>query len=78
LWFLKRTTSCPWGEVKPTVFIVYLISSSYTFLFRHNVDYECILIFKGRLQEEEQQLILKGRGSYDGRHENLVNVVTQF
>ncbi|XP_031565846.1 deleted in lung and esophageal cancer protein 1-like [Actinia tenebrosa] len=49
-----------------------------TFVARHNVEYECVLIFKGRLHEEEQHVVLKGRGSYDGRHENLVNVVTQF
>ena len=37
-----------------------------------------MFIFNGSLEEEEQKLVVRGKGSYDGRHENLVNVLTDF
>lgn len=43
---------------------------------RHNVEYECVVLISGRLHEEEQRLVLRGRASYDQRHERLVNVTT--
>ncbi|XP_078378630.1 deleted in lung and esophageal cancer protein 1-like isoform X2 [Oculina patagonica] len=47
-----------------------------TFTAKHNVEYECVVIVSGQLQEEEQRLVLRGRASYDQRHERLVNVTT--
>ncbi|KAL9968187.1 hypothetical protein ACROYT_G026530 [Oculina patagonica] len=47
-----------------------------TFTAKHNVEYECVVIVSGQLQEEEQRLVLRGRASYDERHERLVNVTT--
>ncbi|XP_068670431.1 uncharacterized protein [Montipora foliosa] len=42
----------------------------------HNIEYECVVIVSGHLQEEEQRLVMRGRGSYDQTHEGLVNVTT--
>ncbi|XP_068749074.1 deleted in lung and esophageal cancer protein 1-like [Montipora capricornis] len=42
----------------------------------HNSEYECVVIVSGQLQEEEQRLVMRGRGSYDQTHERLVNVTT--
>jgi len=47
-----------------------------TFTAKHNVEYECVVIVSGQLQEEEQRLVMRGRGSYDQTHERLVNVTT--
>lgn len=47
-----------------------------TFTSKHSVEYECVVIVSGQLKEEEQRLVLRGRGSYDQRHERLVNVTT--
>jgi len=47
-----------------------------TFTAKHNVEYECVVIISGQLQEQEQRLLLRGRASYDQRHERLVNVTT--
>ncbi|XP_070564757.1 deleted in lung and esophageal cancer protein 1-like [Ptychodera flava] len=44
------------------------------FTAKHNTDYECIFVFQGMLGEETRKLCVKGQGSYDGRHEALVNI----
>ncbi|EDO45789.1 predicted protein [Nematostella vectensis] len=49
-----------------------------TFTARHNVKYKCVVMFRGRLQEQVQRLTLIGQGSYDGHHEALINVMTEF
>ncbi|XP_074623643.1 deleted in lung and esophageal cancer protein 1-like isoform X1 [Acropora palmata] len=48
-----------------------------TFTAKHNIEYECVVIVSGQLQEEEQRLVLRGRGSYDQSYERLVNVTTE-
>lgn len=47
-----------------------------TFTAKHNVEYECVIIVSGQLQEEEQRLVMRGRGSYDQIYERLVNITT--
>ncbi|XP_033106181.1 deleted in lung and esophageal cancer protein 1-like [Anneissia japonica] len=41
---------------------------------RHNIAYDCIFILSGMLGEEPCYLRVKGEGSYDSRHEALVNI----
>ncbi|XP_071803084.1 deleted in lung and esophageal cancer protein 1-like [Asterias amurensis] len=44
------------------------------FTARHNIPYKGKFIFKGMLGEIPQELEVKGEGSYDSRHEALVDV----
>lgn len=47
-----------------------------TFTARHNISYECLLVFKGLLHEQPRYLLLSARGSYDGGHEDVVSTAT--
>ncbi|XP_072029825.1 LOW QUALITY PROTEIN: deleted in lung and esophageal cancer protein 1-like [Amphiura filiformis] len=44
------------------------------FTAKHNIPYESKLVFHGHLGEIPQELSVKGQGSYDSRHEALVNI----
>ncbi|KAJ8025227.1 Deleted in lung and esophageal cancer protein 1 [Holothuria leucospilota] len=44
------------------------------FTARHDVSYEGVFLFSGLLGEETRKLTVTGQGSYDNRHEALVNV----
>ncbi|XP_002731885.1 deleted in lung and esophageal cancer protein 1-like [Saccoglossus kowalevskii] len=44
------------------------------FTARHNTDYECVFMFQGMMGEEPRRLYVRGQGSYDGRHEALVDI----
>ncbi|XP_013414779.1 deleted in lung and esophageal cancer protein 1 [Lingula anatina] len=44
------------------------------FIAKHNEDYEAVFLVQGMLGEEPRRLYVKGQGSYDERHEALVNV----
>ena len=45
------------------------------FLFhRHAEMYEGVFLFSGRLGEQPRRLYLFGQGSYDGKHEAVLNV----
>ncbi|XP_038044933.1 deleted in lung and esophageal cancer protein 1-like [Patiria miniata] len=44
------------------------------FTARHNVAYRGKFIFQGMLGETPQELEVRGQGSYDSRHEALVDV----
>ncbi|XP_071961985.1 deleted in lung and esophageal cancer protein 1-like [Antedon mediterranea] len=55
------------------------VSSSKTllkvhFTAMHNIEYDCIFVLRGMLGEEPCYLRVKGEGSYDSRHEALVNI----
>lgn len=63
-------------EAKTTIVSQTKTTLKVTFTAKHNIEYECVVIVSGQLQEEEQRLVLRGRGSYDQTHERLVNVTT--
>lgn len=42
--------------------------------FRHSEDYNVVFLFHGLLGETPQRLIVKGTGSYDGKHEAVLNI----
>ncbi|ESO99858.1 hypothetical protein LOTGIDRAFT_238688 [Lottia gigantea] len=44
-----------------------------TFLAKHEEHYEAVFLFKGMLGENPQRLYARGQGSYDGKHESLLN-----
>ncbi|XP_077978029.1 deleted in lung and esophageal cancer protein 1-like [Glandiceps talaboti] len=44
------------------------------FTAKHNTEYECVFVFQGMLGEETRKLYIRGQGSYDGRHEALVDI----
>ena len=41
---------------------------------RHAEMYEGVFLFRGRLGEQPRRLYLFGQGSYDGKHEAVLNV----
>ena len=43
-------------------------------VFRHSEDYEAVFVFHGMLGETKQEVRVRGTGSYDGKHEALVNI----
>ncbi|XP_028403887.1 deleted in lung and esophageal cancer protein 1-like isoform X2 [Dendronephthya gigantea] len=47
-----------------------------TFVPRSCIDYECVIVFKGLLNEPDLHLLVTARGSYDGGHEDLVTTAT--
>ncbi|XP_078681945.1 deleted in lung and esophageal cancer protein 1-like isoform X2 [Branchiostoma floridae x Branchiostoma belcheri] len=44
------------------------------FTARHSKAFECVIIFQGVLGEEVRRLQVKGHGSYDGRHEAIMDI----
>lgn len=44
------------------------------FFYRHAETYEAVILFGGVLGESAQRLHLRGQGSYDGKHEAILNV----
>ncbi|CAH1233881.1 DLEC1 [Branchiostoma lanceolatum] len=44
------------------------------FSARHSKAFECVIVFQGVLGEEVRRLQVKGQGSYDGRHEAIMDV----
>ena len=49
---------------------------AFNFCFRNCIDYECMLVFKGLLQEPPRYLLVTATGSFDGGHEDLVSTAT--
>ncbi|XP_074658571.1 deleted in lung and esophageal cancer protein 1-like isoform X2 [Tubulanus polymorphus] len=43
------------------------------FTAKHNEDYSSTFVIRGMLGESPVKLVVQGRGSYDGKHEALVN-----
>jgi len=41
---------------------------------RHAESYEAVILFQGSLGETHQRLYVRGRGSYDGKHEAVLNI----
>eukprot|EP00058_Branchiostoma_floridae_P005200 XP_002590688.1 hypothetical protein BRAFLDRAFT_89490 [Branchiostoma floridae] len=44
------------------------------FSARHSKAFECVIVFQGVLGEEVRRLQVKGHGSYDGRHEAIMDI----
>ncbi|KAL8567948.1 hypothetical protein ACOMHN_029123 [Nucella lapillus] len=44
------------------------------FTAKHAESYEAVILFQGMLGETHQRLYVRGRGSYDGKHEAVLNV----
>ncbi|XP_076461366.1 deleted in lung and esophageal cancer protein 1-like isoform X2 [Babylonia areolata] len=43
------------------------------FTAKHAESYEAVILFQGMLGEAHQRLYVRGRGSYDGKHEAVLN-----
>lgn len=43
-------------------------------IYSHSESYEVVYSFHGLLGESSCRLLVKGTGSYDGKHEALVNI----
>ncbi|XP_072179053.1 deleted in lung and esophageal cancer protein 1-like [Diadema setosum] len=67
--------SPPAGYLEPHVTHVSNSKAILTIYFkpRHNISYQGSFIFKGMLGEEIKFLQVRGQGTYDSRHEALVN-----
>ncbi|KAK7110848.1 deleted in lung and esophageal cancer protein 1-like isoform X2 [Littorina saxatilis] len=44
------------------------------FTAKHAESYEAVILFQGLLGETHQRLYVRGRGSYDGKHEAVLNI----
>ena len=46
----------------------------YYLFFRHAEDYETVFTVHGVLGETPRRLSIRGQGSYDGKHEAILNI----
>nr|KAG5714264.1 hypothetical protein BaRGS_018481 [Batillaria attramentaria] len=44
------------------------------FTAKHAEDYEAVILFQGSLGESHERLYVRGRGSYDGKHEAILSI----
>lgn len=56
------------------VFSRHISKNAIFFFYRHAETYEAVILFGGVLGESAQRLHLRGQGSYDGKHEAILNV----
>ena len=57
-----------------TVYYVKYLNYQYLSVFRHAEDYEAVFVFHGILGEKPKSLYIRAKGSYDGKHEALLNI----